>query len=542
MKEGFRQAMAWLHTWAGLTFGWLLFAIFLTGTLSYFKDEISQWAQPEIVARDVPAAASMELAQQWLQANAVDAKRWFISLPDQRSPALGVSWVPQKGRFEKRDLDPQTGQPIEARQSLGGEFFYRFHFQLQMPFPWGRWLATAAAMVMFVALISGIITHKKIFKDFFTFRPRKGQRTWLDGHNAVGVLVLPFHLMITYSSLVIFMSMVMPASIVSTYGKDTQAFFNDLFPTFKAVPAAGTPAPLAPLRPMLDVVGQHWPQGAGLITVNNPGDASATVSISRNRNDHIAHEPATALVFDGVSGQLKSESRTDSASLLLAGGMYGLHMGHFAGPWLRWLYFLCGVAGTAMIGTGLVIWLGKRQLKHAKDGVMPFELRLVETLNIASMAGLMLAVISFFWANRLLPVSLAGRDDWEVQTFFWVWAVALLHAAVRVFAGKGRSAWREQLALAAVLYCALPLLDIVMAGDTLWASLQQGHWTLIGVDLTALFSGVFLAWGALKFRGDRAGAFAGKPAPTARRQTQPCGSGLARESVSTDGAAVQEPR
>lgn len=28
MKEGFRQAMAWLHTWAGLVFGWLLFAIF----------------------------------------------------------------------------------------------------------------------------------------------------------------------------------------------------------------------------------------------------------------------------------------------------------------------------------------------------------------------------------------------------------------------------------------------------------------------------------------------------------------------------------
>ena len=48
--------------------------------------------------------------------------------------------------------------------------------------------------------------------------------------------------------------------------------------------------------------------------------------------------------------------------------------------------------GTAMIGTGLVIWLGKRQLKHAKTGVMPFELRLVEVLNIASMSGLMIAI------------------------------------------------------------------------------------------------------------------------------------------------------
>lgn len=50
MKEGFRQAMAWLHTWAGLIFGWLLFAIFLTGTLAYFKDEITHWMQPEVQA------------------------------------------------------------------------------------------------------------------------------------------------------------------------------------------------------------------------------------------------------------------------------------------------------------------------------------------------------------------------------------------------------------------------------------------------------------------------------------------------------------
>lgn len=29
---GFRQANAWLHTWTGLLLGWLLYAVFLTGT------------------------------------------------------------------------------------------------------------------------------------------------------------------------------------------------------------------------------------------------------------------------------------------------------------------------------------------------------------------------------------------------------------------------------------------------------------------------------------------------------------------------------
>ena len=41
MKAGFRQSMSWLHTWCGLTCGWLLCAIFLTGTLSVFREPIT---------------------------------------------------------------------------------------------------------------------------------------------------------------------------------------------------------------------------------------------------------------------------------------------------------------------------------------------------------------------------------------------------------------------------------------------------------------------------------------------------------------------
>ncbi len=54
---------------------------------------------------------------------------------------------------------------------MGGEFFYRFHFQFYyMPPLWGRWIAGFDAMFMLIAIISGVITHKKIFVDFFTFR------------------------------------------------------------------------------------------------------------------------------------------------------------------------------------------------------------------------------------------------------------------------------------------------------------------------------------------------------------------------------------
>lgn len=503
MKEGFRQSMAWLHTWAGLIFGWLLFAIFLTGTLAYFKDEISHWMQPEVPARAVSSEASLTVAQHYLEQHAAGASRWLIDLPDAREPALLVRWQQSpakpgtRGQFTEKLLDPQTGAQVQGRDTRGGEFFYRFHFQLQMPYPWGRWLSTLAAMVMFVALISGIITHKKIFKDFFTFRPRKSQRSWLDGHNAVGVLVLPFHLMITYSSLVIFMSMVMPASIVASYGSDSDAFYDEVFPVSNTPELAGEPGQLAPLAPLLERAREQWSGGrTGRLTVNNPGDANASVVLARDGADRVVHDLGSAMTFNGVTGQLLGVTVQQPLPMAIAGSFYGLHMGHFAGPVLRWLYFIFGLAGTAMIGTGLVVWLGKRQLKHAKSDVMPFELRLVEVLNIAGMSGLMVAVVAYFWANRLLPVEMAGRADWEVNSFFIVWGLSVLHAMGR----RGRAAWVEQLALAALLFCAMPLLNALTTPYHLGVTLAQGDWAMAGFDLACLGSGLFFAWAAWKMQ------------------------------------------
>ncbi|MBZ9785213.1 PepSY domain-containing protein [Pseudomonas sp. REP124] len=503
MKEGFRQAMAWLHTWAGLTFGWLLFAIFLTGTLAYFKDETTHWMQPEIPVRSVSSEASLTLAQEYLEQHAANASRWIIDLPGVREPGLTVRWQPapakpgERAQFTEKRLDPQTGAEVQGRETSGGEFFYRFHFQLQMPYPWGRWLSTIAAMVMFVALISGIITHKKIFKDFFTFRPRKGQRSWLDGHNAVGVLVLPFHLMITYSSLVIFMAMVMPASIVAAYKGDVQAFYSELFPASNNAKASGNPAPLLPLATMQEKAREQWSGGSAVrVTVNNPGDANASVVLARDGADRVVHDFGSAVTFNGTTGELLAAAPEPGISRAIAGGFYGLHMGHFAGPLLRWLYFICGLASTAMIGTGLVIWLGKRQLKHVKSGVMPFELRLVEVLNIASMSGLVIAVAVFFWTNRVLPVEMAGRAEWEVNGFFIAWGLSLLHAILR----RGRAAWVEQLTLAALLFVAVPLLNALTTPYHLGNAFVTGDWIMAGFDLACLGSGLFLGWAAWKMR------------------------------------------
>ena len=83
---------------------------------------------------------------------------------------------------------------------------------------WARYLVGFCAMFMLVAIITGVITHKKIFADFFTFRWGKGQRSWLDAHAALSVLGLPFHFMITYSGLVMLVLLYMPWGADSAFG------------------------------------------------------------------------------------------------------------------------------------------------------------------------------------------------------------------------------------------------------------------------------------------------------------------------------------
>ena len=150
---------------------------------------------------------------------------------------------------------------------------------------------------MLVAIISGVITHKKIFADFFTFRPKKGgQRAWMDGHNALSVLGLPFHLMITFSGLVLFMGMLMPAGILAVYD-DARQFSDEVFASFRSRRRA---RPRPDRSRALGGAGRnHWRGSVGRVTVNNPGDAGATVTLTRNAADGVSYgrlSPTCALM------------------------------------------------------------------------------------------------------------------------------------------------------------------------------------------------------------------------------------------------------
>ncbi|MEN5157151.1 PepSY-associated TM helix domain-containing protein [Achromobacter spanius] len=514
-EEGLRQSMSWLHTWAGLIFGWVLFAMFLTGSLAFFRPEITRWMQPEIQVQPAPAVQAVATAQRYLAENAPDAKRWFITPPSDREPLIQLLYQvpkPKPGErgFVRVKLDAATGQAVTPRQTRGGDFFYRFHFELETAFPWGRWLASIAGMFMLVAIISGIITHKKIFADFFTFRPGKGgQRAWMDGHNVLSVLGLPFHLMITFSGLVLFMVMLMPAGIQAVYD-NPRDYTNEVFKAFKVTPPLNQPAPLVPIAPLVAQAEQQWQGRVGRVTVNNPNDAGATITISRHVGDGVSYGlMAPFMRFDGVTGALQASEAGRSATALTAGVITGLHLGLFAEPVLRWLYFIVSLAGTAMVATGLVLWIAKRRQKaRPGDAREAFSLRLVDGLNAGTIAGVVFGVAAVFLANRLLPADMPGRQVWEVRAFFIAWGLSLIYAFL-----FQRRKWQDLLAVAAAALALVPVVNALTTHRHLGVSLPQGDWVMAGFDLTCLASALFFAWMARKAaRARKAPArSAGKP-------------------------------
>lgn len=80
---------------------------------------------------------------------------------------------------------------------------------------------------------------------------------------------------------------------------------------------------------------------------------------------------------------------------------------------------------------------------------------LVEKLNIATLAGLPLAMVGFLWLNRLLPLEMTARAKWEVDGFFMIWAGSFLLTLCL----SSRLAWRILLSLVTLLLLFTPLLN-----------------------------------------------------------------------------------
>lgn len=541
MSPHFRHAMTWLHTWMGLVLGFVLMVAFFFGALSVFDREIDRWAIPE-TRFDPQPMPSFDKVLQPVYAqlkphpdDLVATQQRVIGTlpsPDQmpmsslyaytthRDPVLAIGGefdVPNKLKDDTNEhahvhgwatIDPRSGQFLpDDKLKIGSGWFYPMHYHLN--WSWlnlGSWLVGLAAFSMLVALVSGVIMHRKIFREFFTFRPwKRTQRSALDLHNLTGVVALPFHFFFALTGLVIF-----AGTLYFPVGHTLLKPLHDQHEVLEAQRTglphepAGVAAPLASVDAMVAEAKRRWaardmPGEVGLLIIEHLGDTNGYVSLYRAGSDQVALV-GQAIHFKASTGEVLREEPPPSAVGSINEFLTGLHLQHFEHWLLRWLYVLGGLLGCVCIATGFIFYVEKRKRKHAESSSQGS--RIVDALAVTTVTGMVIATVGMLVVNRVLPTNLVGKGDWEKLAFWGIWVLAMLHAFVRsapVAQGQMNPAWREQCWGIAVLALAAVVLNWLSTGDHLFKTMiGEPYWAVAGVDLSLLVSAGIAVWSAHK--------------------------------------------
>ncbi|HVY06805.1 MAG TPA: PepSY-associated TM helix domain-containing protein [Burkholderiales bacterium] len=529
MFQSFRLSMTWLHTWFGLVMGFVLMAAFFFGSLSVFDREIDRWAIPEtrfapqvmpsydkmlapLFAQMQPREEELKLAEARV-GGPLPAEKPVMNwgaYTTHRDPVLQM-FAEFRIANNPRDpddhvhgwfqIDPRSGKIIpDDKLNIGRDFFYPMHFSLHLEWmELGYWIVGFAALVMLAALVSGVVMHRRIFREFFTFRPwKQAQRSALDLHNLTGIAALPFHFTFALSGLIIFAGIYFP--IEETIYKphaEAQAI-ADARAKGLAFKPAGVPAKLSSVDAMVAEAKRRWaargmPGEVGFLTVNHIGDANSYVSIFRAGSDRVTLV-GQGIHFEGPTGRVIREDPPPSAVGSINDFLTGLHLQHFRHWLLRWFYVLGGLAGCACIATGFIFFVEKRKRQHAAQGISGA--RWVDAMAVTTVTGMLIATLAILAANRLLPEALAHRGEWEKAAFWGVWVLACAHAFWRtapVRQAKLALAWAEQCRAIAVLGVAAVLLNWITTGDHLLRTIGNRYWPVAGVDLFILSSAALAA-------------------------------------------------
>ena len=538
-----RQAMAWLHTWLGLIFGFVLMVCFFFGALSVFDREIDRWAIPDTRFEPQPMPSFDHLLLGVYEKMEPDAAEYERMMPVYHDPAAGPMtprtelpldefWaytthrdpvlligggyrVPHEKNPDDHNhiharttIDPRSGAFIPDDQlKIGSNWFYPLHYSLNLN--WnsvGIYIVGLAAFFMLVALISGVWIHRRIFREFFTFRRHKStQRSALDLHNMTGVVALPFHFFFALTGIIIFIGFYfMP--VTGTMLSPLHDLHEQTESENTGLPhkRSGVAAPMASIDAMVAEARQRWADrdmagDVGFLMVHHAWDRNGYVSIYRAGSDRVALV-GEGIHFSAVSGEVILEDPQHGFAESAAGFLTGLHLQHFEHWLLRWLYVLGGLLGCACIATGFIFFVEKRRQQHARAGSQGS--RIVDAFAVATVTGMVIAALAMLAVNRLLPADMTGKGDVEKWVFWGSWLLTFVHAAVRsapVARALHNPAWREQSFVIALLAVLAVVANWISTGDHLLQTLFVApYWPVAGVDLSLLATTAIALYSGLK--------------------------------------------
>ncbi|MEE4451002.1 PepSY-associated TM helix domain-containing protein [Novosphingobium resinovorum] len=373
-----------IHGWVGIVAGLALFIAFYAGALTMFEEPLQRWASPPSTLAPAPSLErTPELVAKVKAAYPQAARGYEVNLVIDAAHPGRVSWRAPGGKRGEHgggatyfaSLAPDGSLQVEKQQrSEVANFIDVLHQQVGLPFP--HWLAMpimgGVSLLYVIAMISGVaVLLPSLVSDLFALRiGRNVKRMWLDLHNLLGLMSLPFHIIIALTAVVF-------AFHDEFYGAQRLAFSDAASrarPMMRAEASIdGTPT-ITPLRIVQRLQEQApgftphqivYGQGGGILpalrvqgTDPRYGQRGPTYGIA-------GLDPDTAEIVDRnyMPGMQDGWAATTT-------GLFTLHFGSFGGYPIRWTYFLMGLAGAFLFYTGNLLWVESRRKRERKAGAV----------------------------------------------------------------------------------------------------------------------------------------------------------------------------
>ena len=491
MKKDALKAMTNAHAWVGLIISTILFIVFFAGSLSLFRDNIIAWE----TSPHFSSTANIEtfnvdkiISKISKDYQVYDHGYFIIDFPTKEHPITNAYFEELSADNEHIDrnlLLSANGDVVGYGDGFNwGNFLYRLHVDLHIP-EVGLYFVGVITLFFFVALISGVVIHwRKIFSKFFQYRKDGKKDKWLDAHNIIGVMGLPFHIMYAFTGLVFNLLIIYQISYALVlYGGDQNKLFAaagvvdvHLDETNIDLPVTGINELLATAKKSLGEV------NIKRLSIDHFGDESASVTF--NGDDESKFSTRKEVTYHIASGRELYITR-DNYDNNLRGGLSvisSLHFGDFAGYSLRILFFILGIGTCYIILTGNLMWLEKKaKLRGNKQS--PVGLRIVRAMTTGGFIGTIFAAGVGFICARSLPLDMLDRSESISQVFFATLFSALI---ISLFIKNQTKFAALFLKLTAITLLATPILDWLLVPEGIKSMLANQHYDVLIVQACLL--------------------------------------------------------
>lgn len=495
-----------VHSWTGILAGLALFIAFYAGALTVFKSPIQDWLTPPSSMRMTPLAQTKPLIEAILAKHPRLAREFTIQITPAPGAPARLSWQEHKtGDDDSHDNTrtfgaslTENGQVITREIHASGlpEFLDTLHRVVGLPVDndFTRWIMGVVAVLYALAIISGIIILlPSLLKDFFALRVGKNlKRMWLDAHNLVGVISLPFHLIMALTAVTFaFHDVIYQGQNLAWHGgkfaaaspaSKNQNRASSIRHVSELLPPPQLLASIRQIAPDFEVDALQYQQ----VDTDKPrvrawGHNDQAV-MPRAKGGFVVLDPFTGKL---VSKDLLPGQQTPANASISS--FFALHMASFGGVMVRWMYFILALAGAWLFYSGNLLWLESRRRKKAHNSSQTPEqrkdTRFMAALTIGISLGCVMGISVAMTASKLTSLTVADSALYlpvYYLTFFAAIAWSFLRGAARA-------------AIELLWGCVLATLSIPLASLMVSAaSGQYGHgWE---VDLTAIVGSGLLYW------------------------------------------------